>query len=57
MHRLLRFGFALVATAACLGVASQAFSPDSGQRAFGQATVEPAIDYSDGSAVYLLTPD
>jgi hypothetical protein len=28
-----------------------------GQRTFGQVSVEPAIDYSNGSTVYLLTPD
>lgn len=29
----------------------------SGQRAFGQSTVEPAINDADGSTVFLLTPD
>jgi hypothetical protein len=29
----------------------------SGQRAFGQATVEPAIDDATGNEIFLLTPD
>jgi hypothetical protein len=29
----------------------------SGQRAFGQATVEPAVDYATGNEIFLLTPD
>lgn len=29
----------------------------SGQRAFGQVTVEPAIDYATGNEIFLLTPD
>jgi hypothetical protein len=29
---------------------------ESGQRTFAQASVEPAIDYSTGSTIYLLTP-
>ena len=41
----------------CLGAASNAFSADSGQRAFAQVSVEPAIDYSNGSTIYLLTPN
>ena len=43
---------------ACLGVAKTAFSQtDSGQRTFGQVSVEPAIDLSNGDTIYLLTPD
>jgi len=29
----------------------------SGQRAFGQATVEPAVDLATGNEIFLLTPD
>ena len=29
----------------------------SGQRAFGQATVEPAVDYATGNEIFLLTPN
>ena len=29
----------------------------SGQRGFGQATVEPAIDYATGNEIFLLTPN
>ena len=60
MLRTVQFQCLVVAlgSVACLGVASNAFSEtDSGQRTFGQASVEPAIDYSNGSTVYLLTPD
>ena len=39
-----------------VGYAADAHA-QSGQRAFGQSTVEPAINYADGSTVYLLTPD
>lgn len=33
-----------------------AYGQESGQRTFGQASVEPAIDSSTGGTVYLLTP-
>ncbi len=29
----------------------------SGQRAFGQVTIEPAVDYATGNEIFLLTPD
>jgi hypothetical protein len=29
----------------------------SGQRAFGQVTVEPAVDYATGNEIFLLTPN
>jgi len=48
---------ALVGLVVCLGSASEAFSDDSGQRTYGQVSVEPAIDYSNGTGIYLLTPD
>lgn len=60
MLRNVRFQSLVVAlgSVACLGVASTAFSQtDSGQRTFGQVSVEPAIDLSNGDTIYLLTPD
>ncbi len=36
---------------------AQSLTSLSGQRAFGQSTVEPAINNADGSTVFLLTPD
>jgi len=47
---------AAVAVVAVVSYAADA-NAQSGQRAFGQATVEPAINYADGSTVYLLTPN
>jgi hypothetical protein len=41
---------------ACLASSLPA-KAESGQRHFGKVTVEPAIDLSNGSTVYLLTPD
>ncbi len=35
----------------------QTSGPFSGQRAFGQSTVEPAVNDADGSTVFLLTPN
>ena len=43
-----------------LGMAASAHAQAtwySGQRAFGQATVEPAIDDATGNEIFLLTPD
>jgi hypothetical protein len=54
LRRLPRF--LVVASILVLGAAAQA-QPFSGQRAIGRATVEPAVDDSNGSTVYLLTPD
>ena len=51
------FAMATVGFVACLSLSSTAIAADSGQRKFGQATVEPAIDLSNGNTVYLLTPD
>ena len=50
--RLRCLGVALVT----LGVASSAFA-QSGQRNYGKVSVEPAVDYSTGNTVYLLTPE
>ena len=60
MFRNRRFPFfaaALVVLVTCLCMTSKAFISDSGQRTFGQASVEPAVDSSNGDAIYLLTPD
>jgi hypothetical protein len=51
------FATAAVGLVACLCLSSIAVAADSGQRKFGQVTVEPAIDNSNGNAIYLLTPD
>ena len=50
---------ALIALLTMLSLAGYAIDAhaQSGQTAFGRATVEPAIDYSNGSTVFLLTPD
>jgi hypothetical protein len=48
---------ALVLLAAGLCFSTVARAADSGQRTFGQVTVEPAVDLSNGHAVYLLTPN
>jgi hypothetical protein len=48
---------ALIGVLFGLGSAIRASVADSGQRTFGQASVEPAIDYSNGDTIYLLTPD
>jgi hypothetical protein len=47
---------ALIGAVACLCVVSTATTFDSGQRTFGQVSVEPAIDSANGNPVYLLTP-
>lgn len=39
------------------GEQQSAAGPFSGQRAFGQSTVEPAVNDADGSTVFLLTPN
>ncbi len=43
--------------AATLAFAGPSLPWYTGQRAFGQATVEPAVDLNTGSEVFLLTPD
>jgi hypothetical protein len=50
------FAVAVVVAAAFFGVPGKAFLADSGQRNFAQVSVEPAVDYANGSTVYLLTP-
>jgi hypothetical protein len=49
-------GVALLAVLGFVGYATVA-NAQSGQTALGQSTVEPAINYADGSTVFLLTPD
>ena len=48
---------ALAAAAALAPIAAAATSPPSGERAVGDATIEPAYNDFDGSTVYLLTPN
>lgn len=50
----------LLLGALCLGFAASSNAQItwySGQRAFGQVTVEPAVDYATGNEIFLLTPD
>jgi hypothetical protein len=49
----------LRASLAVLIVFGSAFaaSAQSGQRAFGQSTIEPAVNDANGSTIYLLTPN
>jgi hypothetical protein len=54
LRRLPRF--LVVAGVLALGAMAQA-QPFSGQREIGKATVEPAVDDSNGSTVYVLTPN
>jgi len=46
-----------LALAACLAIPGAILAADSGQRTFAQATVEPAVDFSTGDTVDVLTPD
>lgn len=55
MWRTVRFRCLSIALVS-LGVAGSAFA-QSGQRNYGKVSVEPAVDYSTGDTVYLLTPD
>ena len=50
---------ALAAFAAVMAGAMPASATEwySGMRAFGQVTVEPAVDYSTGNQIFLLTPN
>jgi hypothetical protein len=56
-HRFPLFAITLVGLVTYLCAANHAFSQESGQRAFGQVSVEPALDTANGNTVYLLTPD
>jgi hypothetical protein len=46
----------LITALAVLVVTSVASAQESGQRNFAKVSVEPAIDYSTGNTIYLLTP-
>lgn len=54
---LCRFSALALASVLILWATSAQSGSFSGQTAFGQSTVEPAIDDADGSTVFLLTPD
>jgi hypothetical protein len=55
-HRSPFLAIAFVLSFAFACTTTNAIGQESGQRTFGQASVEPAIDYSNGSTIYLLTP-
>lgn len=54
-HRRSFVAIALASSFAFACATTSAYG-QSGQRTFAQASVEPAIDYSTGSTIYLLTP-
>jgi hypothetical protein len=56
-HRISSFAAASVGLVASLFLANAAVASDSGQRTFAQVVVEPAVDMSTGSTIYLLTPN
>ena len=56
-NRLVSIACLWVAVFAFLSLSTPAYAQESGQRAFGQSTVEPAVDYANGNTIYLLTPD
>jgi hypothetical protein len=59
MAQKLRFPILAIALAAMFAFACttiNAYGQESGQRNFSQVSVEPAIDYANGSTIYLLTP-
>ncbi len=63
MRRMLKWSRRVLAVGVAAGLAAlvptasaQAPGPFSGQTAFGQSTVEPAINDANGSTVFLLTP-
>jgi len=51
-----RFLFAIACSIALVSASVNAYAQESGQRTFAQVSVEPAIDYSTGNTIYLLTP-
>jgi hypothetical protein len=55
-RQLLFIALAIAALSALLVLPTNALASESGQRTFGQASVEPAFDDSTGGPVYLLTP-
>jgi hypothetical protein len=59
MHPSRRFPFLAIVLAgavALLCTANNAMGQESGQRNYAKVSVEPAVDYSNGSTIYLLTP-
>ena len=56
-YPMLRLLPRFLVVAIILAVGAAQAQPFSGQRAIGKTTVEPAVDDSNGSTVYLLTPD
>ena len=55
-HRSVFSAIVLAGTIAFASANLNAFAQESGQRTFAQVSVEPAIDYSTGNKIYLLTP-
>jgi hypothetical protein len=55
-HRFSFLAITLVGLVVYLCAVDNAFSQESGQRTFGQRSVEPALDTANGNTVYLLTP-
>ena len=47
---------AIACSIAFVSATANAYAQESGQRTFAQVSVEPAIDYSTGNTIYLLTP-
>ena len=47
---------AIACSIAFVSATANANAQESGQRTFAQVSVEPAIDYSTGNTIYLLTP-
>src|SRR5438552_16157637 len=59
MLEKLRFPILAIALASMCAFACttvNAYSQESGQRNFSKESVEPALDYANGSTIYLLTP-
>jgi hypothetical protein len=59
MHKryMLAIAFALALSLANQGTAAASTTWFSGMRAFGQVTIEPAIDLATGNEIFLLTPN
>ncbi len=60
MFRFLRrvtFPVALIGLSAGLCFPTHARAADTGQRVFGQVSIEPAINDANGNSIFLLTPD
>jgi hypothetical protein len=55
-HRRFVVAIAVAGAVAFASATVNAHGQESGQRTYAQASVEPAIDYSTGNRIYLLTP-